>query len=129
MLGIAALALTTSVSAAGIGTSAADQSAQPDKPAESPVVARLSATKTAVREAPQVPALQVGATPLGARRPVALDGDRAQTTGTLPGAAAYAYTFASSALEEAEPGCGLRWSLLAAIGRHESDHGRGGAAR
>src|SRR5919107_6351360 len=129
MLGLAALAVTTSASAAGIGTSAAKQSAETDASVEPPVVAQLSAAESIVRKTPSVRALEVGATPLGARRPLPLDSARADETGTLPGPAAYAYTFASSALEEAEPGCGLRWSLLAAIGRIESDHGRAGAAR
>ncbi len=129
MLGLSALALTASVSAAGIGTSAADQSPEPELPAAAPDTAELSAAENVAQEAPRIPALEVGATPLGARRPVSLDGPRAAGTGALPGPAAYAYTFASSALEEAEPGCGLRWSLLAAIGRIESDHGRSGSSR
>jgi membrane-bound lytic murein transglycosylase B len=137
MLGLSALALTTSLGAAGIGTSAADQSPAADDQAGAADVASLAAAETTdsatadpvAQDAPRVPALEVGATPLGARRPVALDGPDAQETGTLPGAAAYAYTFATSALEKAEPRCGLRWSLLAAIGRIESDHGRAGASR
>jgi membrane-bound lytic murein transglycosylase B len=36
-----------------------------------------------------------------------------------------AYTRAARALEEEQPACGLRWELLAAIGRTESNHGAG----
>ena len=135
MLGIAALALAAQASASGFGSSPGQPAAT--EPAE-PDVARLAmadsgtergAETVADRATPQVPALEVGATPVGARRPAALDGRRAQRTGTLPGPAAYAYTFASSALEEAEPRCGLSWSLLAAVGRIESNHGRAGASR
>jgi membrane-bound lytic murein transglycosylase B len=129
MLGLAALAVTTSSSAAGIGTTQPERAAELVRSADAPVVAQLSAAETTARPTPEVPALEIGATPLGARRPVELDGRRATVTGTLPGTAAYAYTFASSALEEAEPNCGLRWSLLAAIGRIESNHGRAGEAR
>jgi hypothetical protein len=40
-----------------------------------------------------------------------------------------AYRRAAGRMTEADPACGLRWHLLAAIGRVESDHGRfGGAA-
>jgi hypothetical protein len=36
-----------------------------------------------------------------------------------------AYTRSARALEEEQPKCGLRWELLAAIGRTESNHGAG----
>jgi membrane-bound lytic murein transglycosylase B len=47
----------------------------------------------------------------------------------LPEAAKRAYRRAAAQMATADPGCGLRWTLLAAIGRVESDHGRYGGAR
>jgi hypothetical protein len=47
----------------------------------------------------------------------------------LPAAAKRAYRRAAAQVAESDPGCGLRWTLLAAIGRVESDHGRYGGAR
>jgi len=44
----------------------------------------------------------------------------------IPTAALLAYQRAATVLEEADPSCGLDWSLVAAIGRVESDHGRFG---
>jgi membrane-bound lytic murein transglycosylase B len=47
----------------------------------------------------------------------------------LPAAAKRAYRRAAAQMAKSDPGCGLRWTLLAAIGRVESDHGRYGGAR
>ena len=46
----------------------------------------------------------------------------------VPEIALAAYKAAERRLAEEEPGCGLSWSLLAAIGRVESNHGRFGGA-
>jgi hypothetical protein len=45
---------------------------------------------------------------------------------SIPAAVLHAYARATAALATAEPACHLRWQLLAAIGRIESDHARGG---
>ena len=45
----------------------------------------------------------------------------------IPGRVLEAYRGAERALGESAPGCHLPWSLLAAIGRVESDHAGGGA--
>ncbi|MBI2244534.1 MAG: lytic transglycosylase domain-containing protein [Nocardioides sp.] len=42
----------------------------------------------------------------------------------IPVEAVGAYRTAAAVLHEVDPGCGLSWTLLAAIGRVESDHGR-----
>jgi hypothetical protein len=47
----------------------------------------------------------------------------------LPASAKRAYRRAATQMAGSDPGCGLRWTLLAAIGRVESDHGRYGGAR
>ena len=46
----------------------------------------------------------------------------------LPSTAVAAYQRAATVLADVDPGCGVSWTLLAAIGRVESDHGRYGGA-
>ena len=46
----------------------------------------------------------------------------------IPSVAVYAYTRAAARLATEDPTCGIRWTLLAAIGRVESNHGRFGGA-
>lgn len=55
--------------------------------------------------------------------------DSGQVTGSrgIPGAALAAYRTAERSLARTTPRCGLDWPLLAAIGRIESGHARGGA--
>ncbi len=49
---------------------------------------------------------------------------RAGSGSDVPAAALAAYQRAAAVLAKASPGCGIEWSLLAAVGRVESDHGR-----
>ncbi|MDQ4007222.1 MAG: lytic transglycosylase domain-containing protein, partial [Actinomycetota bacterium] len=60
-------------------------------------------------------------------------GDAPSTTPTsstsangIPSSALTAYQRAAAILNQADPGCNLDWTLVAAIGRVESDHGRYG---
>ena len=46
----------------------------------------------------------------------------------IPAVALNAYRVAAARLRATDPGCGIEWSLLAGIGRVESDHGRFGGA-
>ena len=46
----------------------------------------------------------------------------------LPSAALRAYKRAASSIDTTDPGCHLPWTLLAGIGRVESDHGRYGGS-
>lgn len=46
----------------------------------------------------------------------------------IPAVAVDAYVMAAARLEAEDPTCGIRWTLLAAIGRVESNHGRFGGA-
>jgi Transglycosylase SLT domain len=46
----------------------------------------------------------------------------------IPSVAVDAYVMAAARLAAEDPGCGIRWTLLAAIGRVESNHGRFGGA-
>ena len=48
------------------------------------------------------------------------------SAGDIPQAALAAYQRAEAVINEADTGCNLRWELIAAIGRVESDHGRFG---
>ncbi|NLU67544.1 lytic transglycosylase domain-containing protein [Streptomyces sp. HNM0574] len=74
--------------------------------------------------------------PLDSPEPQPGSGDRDPSAG-LPGAGKAeagvpatllaAYKKAAAALERESPGCGLRWELLAAIGKVESGQARGGA--
>jgi len=48
------------------------------------------------------------------------------STNGIPAAALAAYQRASQVIATADPGCNLDWTLIAAIGRVESDHGRYG---
>ena len=47
----------------------------------------------------------------------------------LPKAAEKAYRAAAAQMAQSDPGCQLPWTLLAGIGRVESDHGRYGGSR
>jgi hypothetical protein len=51
------------------------------------------------------------------------------TADGIPFVAVQAYQKAESTSAVADPGCGVPWTLLAAIGRVESDHGRFGGSR
>jgi membrane-bound lytic murein transglycosylase B len=42
----------------------------------------------------------------------------------IPNVALNAYRVAAARMDHSDPGCGIDWSLLAGIGRVESDHGR-----
>jgi hypothetical protein len=70
------------------------------------------------------PSSTVMATPKGRRvlKPVRIGHD------DIPLTALLAYQRAAGILSAVEPSCGLSWTLLAAIGRVESDHGRYGGA-
>ncbi|TKJ18721.1 lytic transglycosylase domain-containing protein [Blastococcus sp. CCUG 61487] len=46
----------------------------------------------------------------------------------IPNVALNAYRVAATRMNSSKPGCGIEWSLLAAIGRVESNHGRYGGA-
>lgn len=46
----------------------------------------------------------------------------------IPNVALNAYRVAAARIDAALPGCGIDWSLIAAIGRVESDHGQFGGA-
>ena len=82
-------------------------------------------------DAEMLAAVPVGADPVS--EPVRAVLSSAQVIDSLgqsgiPAAAVDAYVRAAGRLATEDPGCGIRWTLLAAIGRVESNHGRFGGA-
>jgi membrane-bound lytic murein transglycosylase B len=67
-------------------------------------------------------------TPSSAENPYGLPDSSPLTASGIPLAAYQAYVAAARELAGTDPKCGLTWSLLAGIGRVESDHGRYGGA-
>ena len=61
-------------------------------------------------------------------REVTLDRSAARDL-DIPGTALAAYQVAATTMTQADPSCGVDWTLLAAIGRVETDHGRHDGAR
>lgn len=77
-------------------------------------------------------AVPVGPEPVAEPVKVVLTSARVITTlgeSGIPEVALRAYKQAESRLRGRDPSCGLSWSLLAAIGRVESNHGRFGGAQ
>ncbi|MFH0520174.1 lytic transglycosylase domain-containing protein [Streptomyces sp. M41] len=55
--------------------------------------------------------------------------DPGATEAGIPATVLDAYKKAATALQQAKPGCNVQWQLLAAIGKVESGHARGGRVR
>ncbi|MBT2402304.1 lytic transglycosylase domain-containing protein [Streptomyces sp. ISL-87] len=78
-------------------------------------------------EAPQTEPVPVPAAvpvPVGRNEPVAMGGGEGAQG--IPASVLAAYRRAEETVGESDPGCGLRWQLLAAIGKVESGQARGG---
>jgi membrane-bound lytic murein transglycosylase B len=69
--------------------------------------------------------LRRAATAVGVRIEALVVAQAPVTIGTMTTVAYEAYRRAAGALASERPSCGLRWELLAAIGKTESDHGAG----
>ena len=128
------LLLAIGVPATVLGTSAPTVDAHtvrsPDNPAGLGITGALSGdplpTDTiptaALSVAPSVPGASVGGGPSGIWiRPNLPDGPLG-----IPGAVLDAYQVAQRTLANTQPGCHLPWSILAGIGRIESDHASDG---
>ncbi|MBV9594977.1 MAG: lytic murein transglycosylase [Actinobacteria bacterium] len=76
----------------------------------------LDAMKDGQRPPPVAAASPPASPPTASASSLAADG--------IPATALDAYKRAGASVARTDPGCGLPWSLLAAIGRVESDHGR-----
>lgn len=94
--------------------------------AEVPTTAAVQSTTTAegVTEAPVVAPAVMTAPEDVRRAPVGRPSDLPGSLGSAPPAAVLAYQRAATIMDTASA-CGLPWTVLAAVGRVESDHGRG----
>jgi hypothetical protein len=82
-------------------------------------------------DAEMLAAVPVGADPVSEPvRAVLSSGSVIDSLGQsgIPSVAVDAYVMAEARLAAEDPSCGIRWTLLAAIGRVESNHGRFGGA-
>ncbi|MGC0414914.1 lytic transglycosylase domain-containing protein [Embleya sp. AB8] len=75
---------------------------------------------------PGAPASSAPPTAPGATTPAGTRGTTATGTGGIPQTVLLAYQQAASNLARMDPGCKLPWTLLAGIGRVESEHAYGG---
>lgn len=116
---------------------AAATHASPQRPAARPAA---PAQYASLPELPLTPEMLSRGAPRGAtllpRKPVHVTHPAPATKPVISGLAANgipnialnAYRMAAARMASADPACGIQWSLLAAIGRVESDHGRYGGA-
>src|SRR5215207_9975818 len=65
---------------------------------------------------------------VGVQQPIAPTVITGLAANGIPNVALNAYRVAAARMASAEPSCGIDWSLLAGIGRVESNHGRYGGA-
>jgi len=91
----------------------------------------LDAVRMAVVVVPATPTREAAAPP--ARLPARPVRGRAEASGALladgiPARALSAYVSATARTAVEDPACALPWTLLAAVGRVESDHGRAGGS-
>jgi hypothetical protein len=125
---LAALSVVCTVSA--VRTTPAEVSAVAGSSAASP--AAPSAPPVTVPDLPDPPLVVPPASPApasvgdGAEPPPGIAAVAATTMPAIPPVALAAYQRAATVIDTADPSCGLDWTLLAAIGRVESDHGNHG---
>ena len=134
-LALAALAV---VAAASTSASAARVTGPDGAAAPSPVAAGVAPDQLVPPFLPPAGARTSATAPSGAGRAPAAGGGGAASPSEvadefaangIPTVALEAYQAAERQLADEDPGCGISWSLLAAIGRVESNHGRyGGSA-
>ena len=101
--------------------------AAPDRPAAAPVITPSIdlATPVPVTAGPPPITDAVGA-PIHVSRPAPVSAAviSGLAANGIPTVALNAYRVAAARVDNADPGCGIDWALLAGIGREESDHGR-----
>ncbi|MQW74472.1 hypothetical protein GHK92_01140 [Nocardioides sp. dk4132] len=120
-LALLSAAWTASLAGAGAGATLASSSSDPGSPARLPD--GTSVPGRAI-EAPASVSAPETIVPGSARRGAARVSDA--STSAIPAAALSAYQRAETVINSADTACNLRWQLVAAIGRIESDHGRYG---
>lgn len=127
MLRPARLALTTA--AVLVPIAVATGSGAPPAPVAAPLVSDAPVAAPAAPAAPVTtsPAV-VAPSALRATRRTALAGTGAVDALDIPFTALAAYQRAAAVVAQVDAACGLRWEVLAAVGRVESDHGRVGGS-
>ncbi|MBV9823452.1 MAG: lytic transglycosylase domain-containing protein [Actinobacteria bacterium] len=126
---LAGVAVATLAAGVLVATSSADTPTHPAAAPPAGTPAPLTGPAQLSVGAPRGATL-LTATPVHARRPApATPAAVSALAGSgVPPVALNAYRLAAARLASADPGCGVPWSLLAGIGRVESDHGRYGGA-
>ena len=122
-VGLGLLATASGASTARHTTPAATAATPPDSSKLITSLSQLSAGAPA--GAKVLPAAPVHVTKPAPATPQVITGLAANG---IPNVALNAYRVAAARMASAEPGCGIQWSLLAGIGRVESDHGQYGGS-
>src|SRR4051794_14885085 len=126
---IAAVVLTAVSGVSAIGAAASSPSGGDTGLRDAAAAAPTSARATPYTVAPAGPVI-LPAAPV--QQAAAEPADPAAITGLaangIPNVALNAYRVAADRMNASTPGCGIDWSLLAGIGRVESNHGRFGGA-
>ena len=122
-IGLAAAALLSM--AGGLDTTTVPVASASDRRPDATDVAGRAATEEARSGILNVAGRVSAASPRVRARDLPTD---ASASDVLPDAAMNAYQRAALVLASARPTCHLNWSVLAAIGQIESDHGRSGGA-
>ena len=120
--------LTGLLALLGAGSLIAAGYAAAGTPAAWPAVSQPAPSTVRSVPAPTQPATTATGPAASGERPVAELADpiwvaRIAETGGIPARAMAAYAGAALATAETDPGCGLGWNTLAAIGHVESEHG------
>ena len=128
-IALAGVAVATLAAGVLVATSSADTPAHPAAAPPAGTRSPLSGPAQLSAGAPRGATL-LTATPVHARRPAPATPAAVSALAAtgIPAVALNAYRLAAARLASADPGCGVHWSLLAGIGRVESNHGRYGGA-
>jgi hypothetical protein len=124
---VAAVVIGSAGLVSGIGASTGDgglQEADAETSTARPAVSDLS--RGAPSGAITLPPLPVSVPQPQPATPAVITG---LAENGIPNVALNAYRVAAARMTASKPGCGIDWSLLAAIGRVESNHGRFGGAQ
>lgn len=116
------LGVVLTVACAGMTSSAAERPARPSGPAAGTPADPVWTPRTPYDPATSTPHRELHVESAAYPRPPSL------TRSGIPLIALDAYRAAAELIAGSNSSCGLHWSLLAAIGRVESDHGRHGGS-
>ncbi len=125
--GLACVVVTAGTVAVGVATSQAPDGVAAERPVEIDTAAQVEAPDEVPVEVRPVAGYDEPATLTqspGQGRPPAVAPVEDQSVEDIPDEAAAAYQRAESVIADARPVCHLTWTVLAAVGRVESDHGQ-----